>query len=217
MNAHGVELLFASVASLAAGPLVSGAARGLGAWGFWLRSLFAAAMVAVLALLVLPELCAEIGVAALPLVAVGAAAPALAERVLRRSRRAGHAVSLGLVLAALAVHAFCDGLVVHGLHSGSENMHGEALALGAVLHRLPEGVALWWLVRSRGIGFASAAFAGLSLALVLGFAFASTVVLAGAVSAWLEALVAGVVLHVVLHHWPARQARPQTETVHAAS
>ena len=43
-------------------------------------------------------------------------------------------------MAGLALHGMLDGVAL-------ANAHGHATPLAVVLHRLPEGLTLWWLLR----------------------------------------------------------------------
>lgn len=145
---------------------------------------------------VLPHAVGEIGVSALALAAVGAALPTLLHRL-----EHGRAWSLGLVAIALGAHVVLDGAVL--------SVRGDdvPLAWAVVAHRLPVGFAIVaaahgakrpsWV--SWGLAFA------MGLATVGGYLSGPTVLawLPAAGPAGLEALVAGVLLHVVFvppHH-----------------
>jgi hypothetical protein len=113
------------------------------------------------------------------------------------------ALAIAFVLAGLAVHAFLDGtvLVEHGDHGSHGAVEG-LLGLGVVLHRLPVGLAIVWLVQPRyglrGSLVVAAVLMGFS---TLGYAVGEAMLagLAGQGMALFQAFVAGSLLHVVLH------------------
>ncbi|MSP26523.1 MAG: hypothetical protein EXR75_15525 [Myxococcales bacterium] len=121
---------------------------------------------------------------------------------------AGHALSdatLQDVLSGPALHD--SALGGHALHdTGSTGHaghgHGESLGLSVILHRVPVGVTLWWLVRpSYGKRGGVVMVALVSAATTLGYFGARTFVPSLPIY-WLsifQALVAGSLLHVVLH------------------
>ena len=80
---------------------------------------------------------------------------------------------LTLATVALAVHAMMDGaaLIDHTGHDGHHGHHDEgSLALGVILHRLPLGLTLWWMVNSKlGLKAAFLTLGGLIGATCLGY------------------------------------------------
>jgi hypothetical protein len=111
---------------------------------------------------------------------------------------AGRGWAVGLALVALALHAAIDGA---GLASGEE-----ALSLAIVLHRLPAGVVIWWLLRPRyGRLKAAGALALVAVATIVGFASMAHAELVGFELAIFEAALSGALLHVIVEHRPARQ------------
>lgn len=187
--------LFASLGALFVGPLLAAAA---GARRRALVELLDGYVVAAVGGLVLahllPEAMAEVGGVAVLAAVVGFWLPVVIER-----RLFARGWVLGLALVGLAVHDMMDGaaLVEHGGGHGHET-----LALGVILHRVAVGLVVWWAVRPRtGTAVALALMAGMAAATVVGYVFGGriTATLAPGPLAAFEALVAGSLLHVVLH------------------
>lgn len=196
-----MTLLIASIVALAVGPAVYRSAATRPSALRFLDGFLVVTICGVVLLRVFPEVLREGGVFTVALLAAGLVGPTMVERAFHRAARKAHIATLAFALAGMGVHAALDGaaLVSEG-----------HLPLAVVLHRLPVGLTVWWLVRP------IAARAGFA---VLGMIAAMTVVgyvAAPAVSridhhalAWLEAIVAGSVLHVVLHRYPG--AKPATQ------
>lgn len=188
--------LAASLAALAVGPILVGVAKS--------RSVLEAAdgfvVIALLGLAffhVLPEAFADGGGWAVLAAGCGAFAPAMLERR-AHDERAADRVGGAFALLAFAVHGIVDGLAIRS------DVHGHALTLTVVLHRVPEGIAAWTLLRpawgKRKTVAALAALAGAT-------GFGAAVGTLGALSAprslaIVQAAAIGSVLHVVLHHAP---------------
>lgn len=125
--------------------------------------------------------------------------PSVAERLLHRAARQTHLLTLLLGSAGLVLHATADGAA---LHAGD---HGATLALAIVLHRLPVGLAVWWLLKPSfgtrvAVGMIGAMAAGTVVGSLIG-AQSAHVHTAQAVDAFalLQAFVAGSILHVVFN------------------
>lgn len=128
---------------------------------------------------------------------IGVALPALLERIRGVVNERVHTATLFVGLAALALHALTDGLALT-----EQALSGEpALAAAVILHQLPVGLAVWWLVRqSHGKRAALAVLASISLATALGYAVGDQVALIHTQGfLWALAFVAGSLLHVLIH------------------
>jgi hypothetical protein len=220
--------LVASIAALWAGPFVYRAASRARGLVVLLHVALIAAIFALVVLEILPECVAEAGWPALIVAALGLLGPVLAELSLQRAA-AGSGPSagalplvIGVAVVALGLHAFTDGVALiagheqrHGGHAGHDHEHGLGLGLFAalVLHRLPEGATIYWLLRSRGERVASLGLAAVAAATVAGFFFGDVArpALEGTGLALLQAFVGGVLLHVIVHHRKA----PELEAAHA--
>lgn len=188
--------LLSSLCALAVGPLLVGFVRKRvvleAADGFVVVALLGLAFFHVL-----PEAFADGGAWALAAAACGAFLPAMLERH-ARDERIARGVGAASALVAFAVHGLIDGVAI------ASDSRGHAMAMTIVLHRVPEGIAAWTLLRPAwGRLRASSALAGLGCATIAGASFGSAQGIAS--SAWLaivQAAAVGSVLHVVLHHAP---------------
>ncbi len=162
----------------------------------------------------LPEALAVAGPFAAITLALGFMAPSLVEQVLVDSGRKTHLAVLVFAAAGLLVHAFLDGAALAGVsehlehadHLGHQAMSngsaGVAMAWGILLHRIPVSLMIWWAFRPlHGTAAAAAVLLGLAGSTVAGFSAAKGVVhlFEGALAGHVLALVAGSILHVVLH------------------
>jgi len=127
--------------------------------------------------------------------------PEIFERLLHRTAHGVHQLALALALLGLLVHASIDGVALAG---GAAGQLTAGIAVALVLHRIPVGLTIWWLLQRPGHGGTRLPLATLSLvtaATLAGFMLGDT--LLGRVSsselALFQALVAGTLLHVVLH------------------
>ncbi len=163
---------------------------------------FVMVAVAGLALVhIIPHAVVTAGVGALAVALAGFIGPGLVEHRLERAARQTHTAALVLALSGLTVHEFFDGVgLAKAFYDPSTGI--SILAVAVVLHRLPIAITVWWLLRPlRGPRLAWAVLAALGAATVLGYASVDAV--AGLVDTrWLgllEALIAGSLLHVVVH------------------
>ncbi|NOZ02170.1 MAG: hypothetical protein GXP54_09810 [Deltaproteobacteria bacterium] len=194
-------LLILSLIPLLAGPLVVMALRSAG-WAARFLDGFVMVSVAGMVLLhILPAAVARGGVAAVAAAAVGLALPFVIERLLGYRSGKAQALVLALGFLALSFHSILDGIALCGQGGGDAEF--PFLGVSVALHRLPVGIAIWWIVVPRhglkaGLFVMGTIIAG-SLA---GFAWqtGATDVLAGGGWAVFQALVAGSLLHVALAH-----------------
>jgi hypothetical protein len=190
--------LFASLAALAVGPLVLERARR--AWA--LAGLDAFALVAVGGLIaahILPQCFQVAGWKAAPVLALGLFGPGLLCGTRLLSGEAGNRLTLPLALLGIALHALFDGVA---LASGAN----QALAWAVVLHRVSDGLGIWWLARPvYGKRVALLLLGTLAAFSVVGFVLEQPIA-AGTSHigfALLQALIGGSLLHVILRHPPS--------------
>lgn len=203
-----------SFLALALGPLLVLLARRA-AWSTIAVDSFCVITISGFALLhLLPECIEQAGWLVVPLAMAGFIAPTLAERGLQRRGKGLRRIVLVLALLGMAAHNTLDGIFLHGGHehaaaaSQSEvHMHSASVTAWAViLHRIPEGIGIWWIV-PRTLGTLAAVLVtivtigGTLLGYMLGHDLGDTPTSG---LAMLQALLAGSLLHVVLHaHIPA--------------
>lgn len=197
-----MTLYILSLIPLLAAPLLL---RGFSLFPQAARGLDSFVLVSVSGLIVLhilPHSLEHGGLAAVAALLVGLMVPFLAERFLHAEEQPKLSLPVLLGLVALAIHGMLDGLALAG--SGQEqDAHGQLLAAAVLLHRLPAGLAVWWLVKPRfGKGGAWGVLFLLVLATTLGFAAPSLGLASVLLSdSWyvVQALLAGSLVHVVLH------------------
>lgn len=201
-------LLLLSVAALAFGPALTALLPRTSLAHDLLDGLVLVSLFGLVAVHVLPHTVVVAGWPAALMAVGGFLFPFVLERLAPRADGAPrHAFLVPLVMGAFGVHAFIDGaaLVDHTEDAGPANV----LALAIVLHRLPDGLAIWSVVRpSRGVRIATGVLAGLGMLTVLGFIVGGRV-LEGTSGKWialLQSFVAGSVLHIIAHRPHAHEA-----------
>ncbi len=141
----------------------------------------------------LPHAWAAHGVTAILAFAVGIGAPTVMERVSQAI--APHADGLALLagLSGLALHAFLEGAAIAPEEAD--------VALAVILHRIPLGLAIWWMLEPRyGFGGGALGIGAVAAATVVGYAAGSALIAAhGGGMELYQALVGGSLLHVVFH------------------
>jgi hypothetical protein len=158
---------------------------------------------------IFPHSFATVGPVAIPPAALGLIAPALVHRWVHGRGRREALSALGLALLALSVHALMDGVALAS--GGHGDTHGDMITVAVVLHRLPVGIAIWWVARpALGPLAAWTALVVVSVATVAGFVLGEGAM--AAASTWglgiFQALMAGFLLHVVSHHRDAQGGEP---------
>lgn len=130
--------------------------------------------------------------------AAGVLIPTLMERASQLLHR--HTDSLALVVGL-------SGFLLHTLLEGAALVPGEdgvpaAFALAVVLHQIPVGLVIWWLLRPRyGALAASAGVASIVLGTLAGYLLGAEVLggLHGEGAEAFQAIVSGTLVHVVFH------------------
>ena len=204
---HGVEALLAGTLALVVGVVLGPRARGRPALLAAVDGLVLAGVGGILLVHVLPWSLAAGGVWAAVAAAIGALVPWWLERRRPSSSSAGRPRWLGAALVGLGLvaHAFMDGGALSG-HELPGDPHGEVLALGVVLHRLPVGLALGLFATRRG---AWGGVALLTFGTTLGLATSEHALPALGTEgiAIFQAAIAGTLAHVLLSHPPAGVTR----------
>ncbi len=148
---------------------------------------------------VLPESYSQIGLLAIGLALLGFIGPTLIEKLFSGSANNTHQLTIYLGILGLVLHASIDGAA---LQTGSMSEQHENLSLAIILHRLPVGLTIWWLLKPLiGERFALLTIITMAIATSVGFLlsmqlndyYSSTGFIA------LQAFISGSLLHVVLH------------------
>lgn len=137
---------------------------------------------------------------ALPLVVVtaGFVLPAVVERASHALAERTDDLALVVGIAGLALHALLEGAAFAPGAGGVD----DAFALAVILHRIPLGLVIWWLIRPRfGQAAASAGVASLVLATLGGWGLGSELLADGHSSGveLFQIFVSGSLVHVVYH------------------
>lgn len=194
--------LLATLTALMCGPLLYALARPRPVLLAFLDGFVLASIAGLVLLEVLPGTYGEGGVWSLAFIALGAIGPSLVENVLQRARREAHLATLALAMLGLLLHSIADGAALTPGQDLHEH-HGharEALALAIVIHSVPVGLVVWWVMAPVfGRGLPAATLALMAAGTVAGYAFGLELnaVLGAQAFAWFQALVAGSILHVV--------------------
>lgn len=229
-----MTLLALSLVALLVGPVLSHVARRHPSALAGLDGFVVITIAGIVATHVVPHALVELGLWTLLPLTLGLLLPTWLDRISKRSspleriserssplERASPGARLEILLVVgLAAHAFLDGtaLNTHEGHHHETHAHagGQLLALAVALHRVPEGLAIWWLVSPRrGAKWASIALAFVAGASCAGFLLSESLVehIPETALVVIEALVAGSLLHVVVHHEMSR-AGPEEEHDH---
>ena len=210
-NLSGESFLALGFLALCAGPLMVYLLRA-SAWSTVALDSFCLITISGFALLhLLPESAEQAGWLVLPLALTGFVLPSIAERTIHHGDANVRKTVLALAICGIAAHAVLDGLFLEaGGHAHDGHAHAgthELTAWAVILHRVPEGLGIWWIV-PRTLGNRAALWiTGASVAATMfGYFLGGHVLTEDSQNALalLQSLLVGSLLHVVLHaHIPA--------------
>ncbi|MEI6860222.1 MAG: metal transporter [Shewanella sp.] len=156
---------------------------------------------------ILPEQLEHGGFLAIIFVILGMWGPTASEKLFHRYSEITHNLTLTLGVAGLLLHTLTDGSAMVFAQQAEGSM---LLILGIILHRLPVGLAIWWLVKPHiGSRWAMAVLATMIIFTCIGY-FAGEQLLAQLSmnnTVYLQAFVTGSILHVVLHQPHSHQSQ----------
>lgn len=195
-------LLLISLAALAIGPLIYRVADQARSSLVALDGFVVVGVAGLVLIHIVPHSLESAGPWALLPALLGFLGPGLAERALHRSAHkahTAHAAAQVLALAGLIVHAFFDGTALAAPTDPADPV--SVLALAVVLHQLPVAITIWsLLIPTAGARIATAILIGQGVATILGYVLGGEVLHSEAHwVAYFEALVAGSLLHVIIH------------------
>jgi hypothetical protein len=194
--------LFATVVALLCGPLLYALARDRPAVLAFLDGFVLVSIAGLVLLEAVPGAYGEGGVWSLGFLVLGALGPSLVEHGLQRARREAHLATLALAVLGLLLHSLADGAALTPAQDGHA-AHGharEALAIAIVVHSVPVGMVVWWVMAPVfGRVLPMATILLMCAGTLTGWAFGLELgsVLGERAFAWFQALVAGSILHVV--------------------
>ena len=197
----GIYLLGISILALAVGPLLYQLARLTGFMLAALDGFIFVAMGGLVLLHVMPESFAMAGWPAIAAALLGLLAPGFVEHRLHGVARQAHAAALLLALFGLGLHAFMDGMALVESGQGGDHAH-HMLPMAVLLHRLPVGLTIWFLLRSvYGVRAGLGALGLIAVSTMIGFGVGEEAIghLESQGRGLFQAVVAGSLLHVVLH------------------
>ena len=202
-----MTLLFLSLLALAAAPLIYRVADRAGMALAALDGFVMTSIAGLAAVHIIPHAIQHGGYGVIGIAALGFLGPGWAEHALHRSADRVHSATLVLAVLGLLVHGFFDGV---GLAAPPE--HESMLGIAVLLHRLPVAITLWWLLKPRDKNTATGVLIGLALMTIAGFLTAESLapLLDTSWLAYVQALIAGSVLHVVVHR-PAAVGMPSSK------
>lgn len=141
---------------------------------------------------VLPHSWENHGILAILVLLLGIGTPSLIERI--SPSLAPHADNLALL-------AGWSGLLIHALLEGAGLVSKDTgFAYAVILHRIPVGLMIWWILRPRhGFRGAAIGIGTILVATVAGYAIGTQVFVDGAGVEIYQAFVGGTLLHAVFH------------------
>ncbi|MCB0319865.1 MAG: permease, partial [Bdellovibrionales bacterium] len=132
--------------------------------------------------------------------------PLFLERQFQSIRRSVHFLTLVAGAIGFFFHSMFDGVALvshlqHSTHNGAvQSADGAWLALAIIIHRIPVGLTLWWLLRPRFGLIVTYLSLGITIGgTVLGYLLSQSYFVGSLehTFAWVQAFVAGSILHVV--------------------
>jgi hypothetical protein len=200
MDNFNVEWLLVSLLALVIGPILYQLAHQLKSMLAALDGFVFATICGLVVLHLIPDSIGRAGWWALVWALAGLLGPGLIERRLKGLAQQAHVVALFLALVGIGLHAFMDGWALVAPQEAGEAAHHHMLPMAVVLHRLPVGLTIWFLLRPLyGVGVAIAALGLIVVATTAGFAFSGVLEIESRGWGLFQALVAGSLLHVVVH------------------
>lgn len=190
-------LLPASLGALGVGPLLSRYSSSKRGLAEFLDSFIVVSIGGLVILDILPHALEHRDLVAVVFMALGYFLPGFAERMLQYGVRRTHTFVLLVALLGVAAHSMLDGSALAQAHHDP----GSLLGYGVLLHQIPVGLMVWWVLRDRPQALVWLVIAFMAAMTVLGYWVEPTVLalLPERAALWFEALVGGSLLHVVGH------------------
>lgn len=148
---------------------------------------------------ILPDIVRVGGIAAIGLALTALIVPICVEKCSQNRSKTTHDMMILLSIVGLLLHNITDGCSIMLAQQADASI---MLAFGVMLHRLPEGLAIWWLVQPKlGTARALAVLGLMMLMTCIGY-FAGGELLNYLnlnSTVYLQAFVMGSIMHVLLH------------------
>ncbi|TKB46236.1 hypothetical protein FCL40_18010 [Ferrimonas sediminicola] len=194
-----MNYVIASLLVLAVGPILH---HGLKSQKGIITAIGAFVMVSLGGLVlfdVLPQVITLGGVVAILFVLLGLFGPSLSEKLFKRHSAFAHNLTVALGIFGLLLHAVTDG---SALFLAANEQGPMLLAFGIILHRMPAGLAVWWLLRpAYGRAIATVVLGLMMIATLIGFHLGPELLhhMTATHVVYLQAFVTGSILHVLWH------------------
>lgn len=191
--------LIASVFALGVGPLIYQTFGPMRRTDRIVSGFILVVITATLFIEVLPLTFNIIGYLAIALSLLGFVGPTLIEKLFAKSANKTHLLTILLGISGLVLHASIDGAALQGANSSDQH---ENLSLAIILHRLPVGLTIWWLLKPLiGERYALLTLVAMAAATSGGFVLSMQLNEYHSSSAFaaLQAFISGSLMHVILH------------------
>lgn len=191
-------MLLLSLITLFAGPLIYLWLQDRRSWAETFDRVLVALLLAIIAILLIPELFQVLAWIAPGLIFLGYLLPGLLEKLVRQAAQKLHLASLVAAAVGLLLHGMLDGA---GL-AGSKLQGSMGLALVIVLHRFGMGMILWMVMRPAfGRRYAWLTLGAVAAATIVGYEFSEILLpLAGDTGiAAFQAVIVGTIVHSLVH------------------
>ena len=196
-------MLILSLIPLWFGPLLFSRIRRNSPWISFLNGFIFVSLVGLLFFSIIPESLEVSGAWGLVSLAVGMWLPVVMERVFKVNETSTHLASFVYVGIGLSLHAALDGTMLAEMSDFSEHQTGEMLGIAVILHRIPLGFGLWWLVRPHfGNRLVLWLLFWMTGGTVVGYYGVNEIVnfFPAQIIQCFQALVAGSLLHIIFHN-----------------
>ncbi|MGB0496388.1 MAG: hypothetical protein ACPGJI_08525 [Kangiellaceae bacterium] len=191
--------LVASIFALGIGPLIYQTFGPMKRTDFIVSGFILIVITVTLITEVLPHTVENIGYIAIGLALLGFAGPTLIERLFTQSANRTHIITILLGILGLIIHASFDGAA---LYPGENQNNSDQLSLAIILHRLPVGLTIWWLLKPLiGERLSLLTLLTMAVATAGGYALSMqiTAIHTSNATSILQAFISGSLLHVILH------------------
>ena len=194
-----MSLLIQSIIAFVLGPITASLGKRLPSLLPILDGFILISVTGLIVIEVIPHSMDDVGLWAIPLALIGLLVPTIIEKTQHKRARRAHDMAAYFGVAAILFHSMIDGVAL-SLETVTDASPGIATAV--ILHRLVEGMAIWWVIRPlHGRGVASLFILLGVVVHCLGY-FGSQ-----GLQTWFEsfptggllALLGGALLHVLVH------------------
>ena len=209
-----IRLLLLSLITLFAGPLLYQWMRNAHLLASRLEWLIVIVLIALVILLLVPDILEPLGPTAFGLILIGYLLPGLLEKLIKKAAEGLHVASLVLALIGLMLHALLDGA---GL-AGSELQSSLSLAAAIILHRFGVGLMLWLIIEPAfGPRMAWLTLFSIAAVTIIGFEFSERFLPFAGVGliAGIQGVIIGTIIHSLIHRGHVHSHREGHREAHS--